>query len=715
MNMKKKLFTLLVLLMTAVTGAVAQSYEAKVFDLPASWAEDETYISAADLPEDFVQITKDEAQALAVPEGGVYLIYGFNGDKVKLIVFFDGTYNTEGEALAPRGDFIELQSEGNNYIICYTAAASAAPAGPDDETAYTQGVELTDNGDGTWSLAATPAFDVELQMEYEPGFDLTKADGSEAHGTVAFTIGDETVTEAYSGEMVTVTVTPDEGYSTKDVTVRAYTSWESAARAFRAPSLVDDITVTKQQDGTWTFTMPEANVWVEVTYTKNLQDAWIEAIADQTYTGEALTPAITVKDGETTLTLNTDYTVAYANNTVVGEATVTVTGTGNYSGEATATFNIVKADITMTTAPAAASDLVYSGEAQTLITAGVASFGTVLYSTDGETYAEALPQGTDAGTYTVYYKVEGDDNHNAFAAQTVNVTIATNKTVLNEAITAAETYYNSISETNPDAAATLLEAINTAKGVQGNADATQSEIETAAQTLNDAVIAAQADVALKRVTIVIPAKSYVARVDADKRQIENAVTGVSLRTVADVTNSEVVLTDELNVVDAEMPYLIYNDNDEEKTISIVVSAENADNVQYDSEHFKGTLTAKTFTAEDMAAADHYVLSNGKDFVWVKDAGTLAAGKCWIELVSSSAAPARRLTIVFEGETTGINAINAAANIEGNCYDLSGRRVAQPKKGGLYIIRSAEGRLQGKNGRKVVIRSATQGDACQSKK
>jgi len=30
-------------------------------------------------------------------------------------------------------------------------------------------------------------------------------------------------------------------------------------------------------------------------------------------------------------------------------------------------------------------------------------------------------------------------------------------------------------------------------------------------------------------------------------------------------------------------------------------------------------------------------------------------------------------------------------------------VAQPKKGGVYIVRSAEGRLQGKNGKKVVIK------------
>ena len=530
-------------------------------------------------------------------------------------------------------------------------------------------------------------------------YDLTLADGSDAYGTVTFTVGGNAVTQAKKDDLVTVSVTPTEGYSAKDVTVRAYTSWEAASEILTGgsnnPELVNDITVTKNtENGTWTFTMPEANVWVVVTYTKNLQDAWIQTIADQTYTGSAIEPTIEVKDGETTLVLNTDYTVAYSDNTNAGTATVTIAAVegSNYSGTATKTFTIANADITMTTAPAAVSGLVYSGEAQTLITAGVASFGTVLYSLDGTNFSDALPQGTDAGTYTVTYKVEGDDNHNAFAAQTLNVTIATNKTVLNNAITEAEAYYNSISESNPDAAAALQTAINAAKGVQDNADATQTEIETAAQTLNDAVTAAQADVALKRITLTIPAKSYMARIDADKRQIENAVAGVKLFSVKSVTNTEVVLTDELSVIAAEMPYFIYNDNDTEVEVSIIVSSEEADNVAYDSEHFKGTLVDNTFTDEDMEEADHYVLSGGSSFVWVKDAGVLSAGKCWIEL-PKSANNARALSIVFEGETTGINAVSSSADkTDGEWYDLSGRRVAQPTKG-LFIV----------NGKKVVVK------------
>ena len=52
------------------------------------------------------------------------------------------------------------------------------------------------------------------------------------------------------------------------------------------------------------------------------------------YSGTAKEPAVVVKDGETTLTKDQDYTVAYSNNINAGEntAVATVTGIGNYSG-----------------------------------------------------------------------------------------------------------------------------------------------------------------------------------------------------------------------------------------------------------------------------------------------------------------------------------------------------------------------------------------------
>lgn len=73
---------------------------------------------------------------------------------------------------------------------------------------------------------------------------------------------------------------------------------------------------------------------------KNVTTAMMGDIAEQTYTGQALTPEFTVKDGSKTLVAGTDYTVAYANNTVPGNATATITGQGNYAGTASKTFTI---------------------------------------------------------------------------------------------------------------------------------------------------------------------------------------------------------------------------------------------------------------------------------------------------------------------------------------------------------------------------------------
>lgn len=72
------------------------------------------------------------------------------------------------------------------------------------------------------------------------------------------------------------------------------------------------------------------------------KDITVSAISDQTYTGSAITPAITVKDGSTDITSQCD--IKYKNNTEPGTATVTITAKSSsslYSGETTATFSII--------------------------------------------------------------------------------------------------------------------------------------------------------------------------------------------------------------------------------------------------------------------------------------------------------------------------------------------------------------------------------------
>lgn len=70
------------------------------------------------------------------------------------------------------------------------------------------------------------------------------------------------------------------------------------------------------------------------------------------YTGGAIRPKVTVKNGSKTLTQGTDYTVTYTDNVAKGTGQVVLTGKGNYSGTVTKSFSITatgKADTTTTT------------------------------------------------------------------------------------------------------------------------------------------------------------------------------------------------------------------------------------------------------------------------------------------------------------------------------------------------------------------------------
>ena len=84
--------------------------------------------------------------------------------------------------------------------------------------------------------------------------------------------------------------------------------------------------------------------------------------------------------------------------------------------------SITKADGSVT-APAAKTDLVYNGEAQALITAGSSTTGTIQYKLNNGEYSTALPEATNAGTYTVSYKVVGDENHEDVDEASFSVTI----------------------------------------------------------------------------------------------------------------------------------------------------------------------------------------------------------------------------------------------------------------------------------------------------
>ena len=158
------------------------------------------------------------------------------------------------------------------------------------------------------------------------------------------------------------------------------------------------------------------------------------------YDGQEKKPTVTVKDGNTTIPAS-EYTVSYSNNVNVGSATVTITDKngGNYVVSGSTTFQITAPSATLTP-PSAKTGLVYTGSAQELVNAGSSTTGEVQYSLDGSNYSKAIPKGTDAKTYTVYYKVKGDANHGDTEPATLTVTISP-KTVSSPTITLSATSF----------------------------------------------------------------------------------------------------------------------------------------------------------------------------------------------------------------------------------------------------------------------------------
>lgn len=108
---------------------------------------------------------------------------------------------------------------------------------------------------------------------------------------------------------------------------------------------------------------------------------------------------------------------------------------------------------------------------------------------------------------------------------------------------------------------------------------------------------------------------------------------------------------------------------------------------YEGNSLRGTTT----TIPNPNYGQTYVLNKGENgigFYKLKSTGTIGAHKAYL----TSGATAREF-FLFDEETTGVNTLNGERKtMNGDYYDLQGRRVAQPTKG-LYIV----------NGKKVVIK------------
>jgi hypothetical protein len=190
--------------------------------------------------------------------------------------------------------------------------------------------------------------------------------------------------------------------------------------------------------------------------------------------------------------------------------------------------------------------------------------------------------------------------------------------------------------------------------------------------------------------ITVPAGEYATFYKDENLYTEDE--NAELYTISEVNATQAVLSDAVQIMPKNTPMLVYNKGTEKKTFLLIPTEDEANQVTAANE-FKGTLSTMGMPGST-SITDYYVCT-GKAFRWVKNAGTIGANKCWLQIGEQPATTrANTRSIVGGGNTTGIDGIeNDESAVEGY-YDLNGRKLqGKPTRGGIYI----------QNGRKVIVR------------
>lgn len=204
--------------------------------------------------------------------------------------------------------------------------------------------------------------------------------------------------------------------------------------------------IKPEPDGTITAT--------PITYGDTLSKSEISSKMKDPNTGDAVNGTFAWTDGTTKPDANDNYEAEWTFTPAAGyEKYATATGT--------VTIKVNKATPTFT-APTAQENLTYTGQEQELITAGMTDHGTMQYSlTEKGTYSQDTPTGTDAGAYTVWYRVIGDANHNDTAPASVAVRIG-KKPLTITGVTAASKPYDGT--TNADISSVTFDNVTLNRG-----------------------------------------------------------------------------------------------------------------------------------------------------------------------------------------------------------------------------------------------------------
>ena len=421
---------------------------------------------------------------IVVPEGHVLTVNGepYNGvltdGKADLVPYLFDNPEKRGasnaltlameDAVAPvsgsyqlSGDYVSFYDEETNPIteaaVGETVIVSYNPYGPEDDHKViippgkyftgrytaTEGVTVTMKGarDGTFIM---PAKNVSVsavladQEEYTLNMTTTKPQVIPRSVWLLLNCLDDNY--VYDDETQELFLELN-GDGKRDVQLKQdynETTEVSTYSVIRQPG-ADDITENLRFSFSWDNIDPQQyNSVLFLFKLPAIQSDWI-TVGDGTslvYNGQAQTPAVVVKDGETTLSAETDYDVTYENNRNAGTATVTVTAketSTNYSGTATKTFTIARKALSLVADPVAIAE----GEAlPTAFTGSITGFvaGEGLAEDDKLVFALDNPEASAVAKYsitgTLNGATSGDYGQNyTFSNAAANATAFSIKTV----------------------------------------------------------------------------------------------------------------------------------------------------------------------------------------------------------------------------------------------------------------------------------------------
>ena len=479
---------------------------------------------------------------------------------------------------------------------------------------------------------------VKLYKEYTDNTTY-EIDVTETYCTVATTVDEEVTTSAKALKTVTLTVTPEEGYTYGTVTA-TYNDGE-----------VQNLTVANPSSGVYTYQQPAYNVTVTAT-----------CVVDKSALNTAIATATAAR------VIASEGTGVFLKPTSAGEtfAAAIATAQGVYDNASATVSEVATAVTTLENAQATYQSAINAPTpGQAYIVANTTASGVLKVAT------ESITVGANAAVFFTAveggYVISNANDEYIFKTTGNNWTLSTT-TNENEAYV--------ITSVNPVDGGFTIQG---AKGLFGT-DATESgsavyankaQANNGVWTISEATVVNMTVAAGKFGTFIAPFDVTIPE-------------GVTASKVTGIVGNTLVLQEVETTIPANTPVVVTSASAVNETFYGISTATQGS-------YTDGLLTGVYTTA--VVPVNSYVLKtqNGyQAFYKVTESGKKsAANRCYLTLPAESTVKAFYLNFSDE---TAINAVEATQNENAAIFNLAGQRVSKAQKG-LYIV----------NGKKVIMR------------